>query len=100
VTTRPRLVISELTDEDLRVRVRVDDDTVDPTAWPVEAAWTQPETQPVEDDWVAASWATGGPPYVALVRADQPAGTLRLWLRVTAPTETPVRFIGLVEFHT
>lgn len=97
MTTRLRL--PQLTAEYLNVRVRVDDDATDPTGWDVEAAWTATGAEPIEADWVAAAWAAGGPPYHARVLADKAAGTYRLWLRVQAITETPVRFVGLVEFH-
>jgi hypothetical protein len=94
-----RLHLSALTSEYLAVRVRLDDDTVDPSGWEVEAAWTATETDPTEPDWVACSWEAGGPPYRALVLADKAAGTYRLWVRVHAPTETPVRLVALVTFE-
>jgi hypothetical protein len=98
VTTKPRLELPELTNEDLAVRIRVDDDRVDPTSYLADAAWTAPETDPVNGDWFPVSWDTGGPPYRLLVRANQNAGTYRLWVRVHAPGETPVRLVGLVDF--
>lgn len=95
-----RLILSALTDEDLRVRVRASDDEYDPTGDTVEAAWTEPSaTAPLAGDWTAATWESGGPPYIALVRANQDAGTYRLWLRVTTVNETVVRRVSLIDFE-
>jgi hypothetical protein len=94
-----RLYLSALTSEYLAVRVMLDDDAIDPTGWDIEAAWTAAGAEPVEGDWAAASWEAGGPPYRALVLADKAAGTYRLWVRVFAPTETPVRMVALVDFE-
>lgn len=94
-----RLFLSALTDEDLRVRVRASDDEYDPTGDPVEGAFTAPSAEPVELDWSPATWEAGGPPYRALVRANQDAGTYRLWVRVTTANETVVRRVGLVDFE-
>lgn len=92
-----RLHLSALTDEDLRVRVRASGDEYDPTGNTVEAAFTAVSAEPVS--WTAATWEAGGPPYHALVRANQDAGTYRLWLRVTTATEAVVRRVCLVEFE-
>lgn len=98
MTTKPRLELPQLTVEYLAVRVRVDDDSRDPTSYLAEAAWTATETEPVEGDWFSVSWDVGGPPYRLLVLTDKAEGTYRLWVRVHAPGETPVRLVGLVEF--
>lgn len=100
MTTKPRLELPQLTVEYLSVRIRVDDDAVDPTSYAAEAAWTAPETEPSVGDWFSVSWDTGGPPYDLLILADKPAGTYRLWIRVHAPGETPVRLVSLVDFTT
>ena len=89
-----RLYLPQLTDELLPVRVRVNDDADDPTGWDVEYAFTAPTAEP--SSWTAASWEAGGPPYRALVPVDLAAGTYKLWLRVFAPLETPVREVALV----
>lgn len=100
MTTTPRLELPQLTVENLPVRVRVDNDTRDPTGYTAEAAWTAPETEPVAADWFAVSWDVGGPPYRLLIPTDQAAGTYRLWVRVFATGETPVRLVALVDFTT
>jgi hypothetical protein len=98
VTTKTRLELPQLTVENLMVRVRVDDDSRDPTPWLADAAWTPPDTEPASGDWFSVSWDAGGPPYRLLIPTDQNAGTYRLYVRVHAPGETPVRFVGLVDF--
>lgn len=93
-----RLTLSALTDEDLRVRVRASDDEYDPTSDTVEAAFTSPSAV-APSAWTAATWAAGGPPYYALVRANESAGTYRLWVRITTAAETVVRRVCLVDFE-
>jgi hypothetical protein len=97
LTVEPRLRLPAATVELLKVRVSVDDDTLDPTAYPVEYAYTDPGTVPAELDWTAGDWMVGGPPYHALVPTPGVVDTLRLWIRVLAGSETPVRLVGIVE---
>lgn len=95
-----RLRVPALTSENLRVRIRVDDDATNPTSWAAEAAWTAADADPTAPDWAAVSWEVGGPPYRLLVpTGSKAAGTYRLWVRVTAASETPVRMVGLVDFE-
>lgn len=86
--------------ENLRARVVVSEDAVDPTSLVVEFALPLEGVAP--STWVAGTWEIGGPPYYAHVIAgvgqtlDPAAGTYDLWLRLTDTPEIPIRLTGKV----
>lgn len=69
------------------------------TTYTVAYALIAPATvTPAAGDWVAATWASGGPPYIVLALVTKTAGAYRLWLRITTPDEVVLRRVAIVEF--
>lgn len=69
----------------------------------VEMAFTNPDAEPINDDWRMAEWeppSTDGADAKILVGPGGTAvlseGTYRAWVRVTAVDEQPVLSAGLV----
>jgi hypothetical protein len=88
--------------ENLRARVVVSGDAVDPTGLVVELALVAEGALPGGGDWETGTWENGGPPYYAHVLAgvgqtiDPTAGTYDLWLKLTDSPEIPIRLAGKV----
>jgi hypothetical protein len=76
-----------------------------PTSDVVEAAFVAPGTNPAAPDWRLGSWETKGTSYFARALVgpgpgaviDLPAGTYRMWVRVTDNPEIPVLEAGNVR---
>jgi hypothetical protein len=78
---------------------------INPTGDTVQMAFlaTPPPAQPSSEDWLAATWQSTSPPYVALCLVG-PGGTTTLaqgqwyvWLQLTASPEVPVKYCGLLQ---
>lgn len=72
---------------------------VDPTANLVEMAFVTGSTEPAAEDWNAAEWEPGGPPYriqclVGGQDTDLADGTYNIWIRIDAAPESIVRRAG------
>ena len=94
-----RLILPASTVERVQVHVRVDKGATNPTGFTVDYALVAPAvTTPAPGDWLPASWAAGGPPYLAQATLTGSVGTFRFWLRVHAGAELPVRAVGIIEF--
>lgn len=77
---------------------------IDPTSFPVEAAFPADEVEPAGGDWVSASWETPevGPRYFARCLVG-PGGTITLsngtydaWIRITTGTEVVIKKVGVL----
>lgn len=101
--------ISALSTETILVPVTevVSGNVVDTTAYPVQMALLADTVQPTASDWLAATWETNalnhqhyavvtvGPGATITLNANK---SYRPWVKVAAPSETPVlRCPGLVR---
>lgn len=93
------LELAAISTENIRIPVRAN---VDPTSDPVEMAFMD-SGAPDEPDWTGGSWASGGPPYVALCLVgpdggvELAVGTYTVWLRITDNPERPAGPVGTLR---
>lgn len=80
--------------------------TVDISTDAVHVAFTEPGTEPVTGDWIAAAWEVGGARAFLLVGGvgsgaakELADGVWQAWVRVTDNPERPVRPVGQVSIR-
>jgi hypothetical protein len=98
------VVISSLSKEYIRVQMYAKEMGVEvnPTSYVVEFACTAIDANPISGDWKIGNWEVDGATYLARIAVGPgsvPAvvlavGNYDVWVRITAPSETPVKKVG------
>jgi hypothetical protein len=99
------VTISALTKEYVRAQVYAKEAGVEvnPTTYVVEMACPINGVVPVSGDWKTASWEVDNGTYWARVLVGTgstlvlAAGYYDVWVRITAPSETPVKKVGQLQ---